>query len=574
MLWPRDAPAIRLQVVASLLLVALGKAILLIAPFFYKSIVDRLSAPGAIAVPVSLVVAYGLARLITQGVDDLRQLAFIRVAQRAIRLTAIDVFRHLHSLSLRFHLDRKTGGVAQIVGRGTVSIEFLAELVLFTLVPTILELIAVLVILAGGYSVGYALVTLATLATYLLLTIFGARRQVNLRRQTNRLDVHASVTAMDSLLNYETVKYFAAEEIETSRYDQARRAYERSAVSAKWVETLIGIGQAAALSVGAIAILLMAARDVSTGEITVGDFVLINAFLLQLYAPLEALANVYGGVRQAYTDAEAMLDLLAIAPEVRDAPDARALTVTHGHVTFENVVFDYDPRRRILDGVSFEIPPGHRVAIVGPSGGGKSTIARLLFRFYDVGRGKIAIDGQDIREVTQDSLRRAIGVVPQDTVLFNDSAAYNIGYGASGLAPGEIEGAARSARIHDAIEALPDGYESVVGERGLKLSGGEKQRVAIARVIIKAPPILIFDEATSALDSRTEAEIQASLDRLATARTALIIAHRLSTIADCDEILVLVAGRIVERGKHPDLIANKGIYAAMWRQQQRDRQKG
>lgn len=553
-----------------MLLVAAGKAVLLAAPFFYKRIVDTLSSPGIVAAPVLLVVAYGAARLVTQSVGELRQLAFIRVAQRAIRLTAIEVFRHLHSLSLRFHLDRKSGGVAQIVGRGTLSIEFLAELVLFTLIPTALELLAVLAILAAGYSLEYALIILTTLAVYLALTAIGAGVQVRLRRETNALDVQASIASMDSLLNYETVKYFAADDIEMERYDRSRRAYEQSAVRAKLAETLVGIGQAATLAVGAIAVLVLAARGVADGGMSVGDFVLINAFLLQLYAPLEALANVYGGVRQAYTDAEAMLDLLALPPEVRDAPDARELAITAGHISFKNVSFGYDPKRPILRDVSFDIPAGRRVAIVGASGSGKSTVARLLFRFYDVDCGSVAIDGQDVRKVTQDSLRRAIGVVPQDTVLFNETAAYNIAYGTPEMTAAMVEGVARAAHVHDAIERLPDGYASVVGERGLKLSGGEKQRIAIARVIAKSPPVLIFDEATSALDTRTEREILASLDRLAVARTTLVIAHRLSTVVDADEIVVLVAGRIAERGRHAELLAAGGVYAAMWRQQSRE----
>jgi ATP-binding cassette subfamily B protein len=570
LLWPDGDPKTRLLLVLSLLLVAAGKAVIIVAPFVYKRIVDILSGEGALTVPVSLILAYGLARLVSQGIDHVRQLTFVPVAQRATRVLAIEVFRHLHSLSLGFHLNRKSGGIGQIVGRGTVSIEFLAELILFSLVPAVIELVAVVTILAGKYSFRYAAVTLVTVAAYLAAAAFGTRRQVEVRRETNRLDVEASVRALDSLLNYETVKYFAAEEIELSRYEQARRAYEQAAIRAKLVETLVEAAKAVILAAGATVVILMAARDVASRQIGLGDFVMINAFLLQLYVPLELWATVYGGVRHAYTDAEMMLDLLSIPQEVRDAPDARPLVVTKGRVVFANVSFGYDPRRPILHDVSFEIPPGSSIAIVGESGSGKSTIARLLFRFYDVNGGKIMIDGQDIRTVTQDSLRRAIGVVPQDTVLFNADAAYNIGYGAAGADSRGIEAAARAARIHDSVVQFPDGYATVVGERGLKLSGGEKQRIAIARVFLKNPPILILDEATSAVDSRTEREIESRLEQVATGRSTLVIAHRLSTIVRADEILVLAGGRIVERGAHEELLKLDGLYASMWHRQRRD----
>jgi ATP-binding cassette subfamily B protein len=568
LLWPRHDLRTRALLALSLLLVAAGKALLLAGPFFYKRIIDSLSAPYA-AVPVALVAAYGIATFVSQSVDQLRQLAFAPVAQRATRLLFTDVFRHLHTLSLRFHLDRESGGIAQIVSRGTASIEFLAELILFSLLPSLFEAAAVVAILSGAFSFTYAAVTVGALAVYLAVTIAGSRTEIALRRRTNALDVEASVRAFDSLINYETVKYFAAEAAEMERYAEARRAYERSAVRAKLVETMVEVSKSIVLAGGAIGVVLLAARDLAGRSITVGDFVMINAYLLQLYAPVQVWATVYGGARQAYADSEMLIDLLAIEPEVADSPEARCLDVGPGRIRFENVSFGYDPRRRVLHDISFEIPPGRRVALVGPSGSGKSTVARLLFRFYDVGRGRITIDGQDIRSVTLESLRRAIGVVPQDTVLFNASAAYNIAYGTTGAEDADILAAARAASLDRTFEQLPDGYGTIVGERGLKLSGGEKQRIAIARVIMKSPPILVLDEATSALDTHTERDIQARLEALSIDRSTLVIAHRLSTIADADEILVLSDGRIVERGRHDELIPRRGVYASMWESQQR-----
>ena len=568
-LWPRDAPDLRVRVVAALALLAGAKVINIAVPFLYKHAVDTLSGKyGLVTVPVMLILAYGAARVCTQGFNELRDAVFAKVEQRAIRRLALSTFRHLHSLSLRFHLDRRTGGLARAVGRGTQAIDFLLTFILFNIVPTVVEILIVCGILWRLYDWQFAAVTFATIAVYIGFTFAMTDWRVRFRQEMNSRDTEANTNAVDSLINYETVKYFANEEHEAQRYDRSLQAYERAAVRSETTLALLNVGQGIIIACGLIGVMLLAALGVAEQRMTVGDFVLVNTYLIQLYLPLNFLGMVYRNIKQSLADLEQMLALLKEAPEIVDRQGAPALAARQGAVAFRQVDFRYDPRRSILEDIDFTIKPGETVAIVGSSGAGKSTIARLLFRFYDVDAGAIEIDGQDIREVTQDSLRRAIGVVPQDTVLFNDTVLYNIAYGRPGASRAEIEAAARFARIHDFVIGLPDGYDTMVGERGLKLSGGEKQRVAIARVILKAPEILIFDEATSALDTKTEREIQASLAEVAAGRTTLIIAHRLSTIVDADQILVLDAGHIVERGHHRELLARDGLYAAMWARQQ------
>jgi len=571
-LWPRDSIELRVRVVLAMALLIAGKLVNITVPLFYKQAVDALSGAGTagavIAVPVGLILAYGLARLTSQGFNELRNGVFAKVAQRAVRRIALSAFRHIHSLSLRFHLDRRTGGLARAVERGIAGIEFLLSFMLFNVIPTLFEILVVSAILWRLYNWQFAAVTLATIVTYIGFTFIITDWRVRFRREMNERNSEANTKSVDSLLNYETVKYFANEEHEAQRYDRALQAYERAAVKSETTLALLNVGQGGIIASGLIGIMLLAGQGVAAGAMTVGDFVLVNTYLIQLYMPLNFLGMVYRNIKQSLTDIEQMMGLLKIRPEIEDRPGAPALAVKRGMVAFRNVDFRYDPRREILRDVDFAVPPGARVAIVGPSGAGKSTIARLLFRFYDVSDGAIEIDGQDIRDVTQDSLRRAIGVVPQDTVLFNDTIYYNIAYGRPGAGRAEIEEAARLAHIHDFIAALPDGYQTMVGERGLKLSGGEKQRVAIARVILKAPKILVFDEATSALDTKTEREIQASLAEVAAGHTTLAIAHRLSTVVDADQILVIEAGRIVERGHHRELLARGGVYAEMWARQQ------
>jgi ABC-type transport system involved in Fe-S cluster assembly fused permease/ATPase subunit len=569
LLWPAGEAGLKLRVVAAMALIVLAKLVNVAVPMIYKRAVDALSGHvGAVTiVPTALIIAYGLARVGAQASGELRELVFARVAQRAIRLIALDVFKHLHALSLRFHLDRQTGGLSRAVERGTVGIEYLLSFTLFNILPTLLEIALVAGVLWRFYSANLAVATLGTIVCYIAFTIGVTQWRVRFRREMNERDSDANTKAVDSLLNYETVKYFANEAHEAGRFDTAKRAYENAAIRSQTTLSMLNIGQGVIIAGGLIAVMVMAGGGVADGRMTVGDFVLVNSYLLQLYAPLNILGMVYRNIKQSLTDVEAMYRLLAEPAEVEDRPGAPALAVTGGRIVFDRVSFAYDPRRPILEDVSFEVPPGRKVAIVGPSGGGKSTIARLLFRFYDVGAGAITIDGQDLRAVTQESLRRAIGVVPQDTVLFNDSIYYNIAYGRPEARATEVEDAARLAQIHEFITRLPDGYRSQVGERGLKLSGGEKQRVAIARVILKDPHILIFDEATSALDSHTEQEIQASLRTVSVERSTLVIAHRLSTIIDADEILVLEAGRIVERGRHDVLLGHGGAYAAMWARQ-------
>jgi ABC-type transport system involved in Fe-S cluster assembly fused permease/ATPase subunit len=572
-LWPRDSVELRARVVLALALLVAGKLVNITVPLFYKAAVDALSGPGAaaaglIAVPIGVILAYGLARVLSQGFNELRNAVFAKVGQRAVRRIALTAFRHIHSLSLRFHLERRTGGLARAVERGIAGIEFLLSFMLFNVVPTLFEITIVCAILWRLYNWAFAAVTLGAIVTYIAFTFIITDWRVRFRREMNERNSESNTKAVDSLLNYETVKYFANETHEADRYDRALHAYERAAVKSETTLAVLNVGQGVIIASGLIGVMILAAQGVAAGQMTVGDFVLVNTYLLQLYTPLNFLGMVYRNIKQSLTDLEQLMGLLKIQPEIEDQPGAPALTVPGGAVAFRHVDFRYDPRRRILGDVDFVVPPGGSVAIVGPSGAGKSTIARLLFRFYDVSAGTIEIDGQDIREVTQDSLRRAIGVVPQDTVLFNDTIYYNIGYGRPGASRAEIEEAARLARIHDFIAGLPDGYQTMVGERGLKLSGGEKQRVAIARVILKSPRILIFDEATSALDTRTEREIQASLAEVAAGHTTLLIAHRLSTVVDADQILVLEDGRIVERGHHPELLARGGVYAAMWARQQ------
>ena len=573
-LWPRDSFELRARVVLAVAFLLAGKLVNIYVPLLYKHAVDALSPSNAvITVPIALIVTYGVARVMSQGFNELRNAVFAKVSQRAIRQLALRAFRHVHALSLRYHLERRTGGLSRAIERGTAGIDFLLSFMLFNVVPTLFEILLVCGILWRLFNWTFAAVTLATIVLYISFTFSITDWRVRFRREMNERNSEANTKAVDGMLNFETVKYFANEEHEAQRYDAALQAYERAAVKSETTLTLLNLGQGMIIAAGLVGIMTLAARGVAAAEMTVGDFVLVNAYLIQLYTPLNFLGMVYRNIKQSLTDLEQMLELLAVKPEIEDRPGAPALIVGRGVVAFRRVDFRYDVRRPILSDVDFRVPPGAQVAIVGPSGAGKSTLARLLFRFYDVDAGSIEIDGQDIREVTQESLRRAIGVVPQDTVLFNDTIYYNIAYGRPGATRADVEEAARHAHIHDFITALPDGYRTTVGERGLKLSGGEKQRVAIARVVLKAPKILVFDEATSALDTKTEREIQASLAEISADRTTLIIAHRLSTIVEADQILVLDNGRIVERGDHRELLAHGRVYAAMWARQQEAAQR-
>ena len=569
-LWPRGALEMRVRVVVAIGFLIAAKAVNVYVPIFYKQAVDTLGAGAAAALvlPLGLIVAYAVTRVLAVAFGELRDFVFARVAQRAVRAVALQVFNQLHRLALRFHLDRQTGGLSRAIERGTRGIEFLLSFMLFNVLPTLLEILMVSAILWVLYDVWYALVTLVTIGSYIAFTLLFTEWRIQFRRRMNEADSTANTKAIDSLLNYETVKYFGNEAHEARRFDQALRVYEGAAVKSKTTLSTLNIGQGVIIGLGLALVMIMAGRGVVAGSMTLGDFVLVNSYLVQLYLPLNFLGFVYREIKQSLVDMEAMFGILDVQMEVRDAPGAGPLQVNGGEIVFEGVDFGYDSRRPILEDISFTVPAGGTVAIVGPSGAGKSTISRILFRFYDVDHGTVTIDGQDIRQVTQASLRAAIGIVPQDTVLFNDTVYYNIAYGRPGATPSEVEQAARLARIHDTVQSLPDGYNARVGERGLKLSGGEKQRVAIARTMLKGPRILLFDEATSALDTHTEKEIQASLREVSRGRTTLVIAHRLSTIVDADEILVMDAGRIVERGRHAELLTRGGRYAAMWAKQQ------
>ncbi len=572
-LWPADAPALRRRVAVALALVALAKVVTLAMPFAYKGAIDRM-APGlepAAGLAMALVVAYAGARFGGVLFDNLRNAIFEKVGQEAGRRLADDVFVHLHRLSLRFHLDRRTGAVTKIVERGTKSIDTMLYFLLFNIAPTVLELLAVCAIFLVKFGPGLVAATLAMVALYIWFTRFVTEWRNQLRRDMVDMDTGAVAHAVDSLLNFETVKYFGAEEREARRYGTAMRRYAKAAVKSENSLAWLNIGQSLITNLMMGGAMAYTVWGWSRGQFSTGDVVLVNTLLSQLFRPLDLLGMVYRTIRQGLIDMEAMYKLIDTETEVADAPGAPALQVAGGAVRFDAVRFGYDPEREILHGVSFAVPAGKTLAIVGPSGAGKSTIARILFRFYDIQGGTVSIDGQDIAAVTQASLRAAIGIVPQDMVLFNDTVGYNIGYGREGASQDEIEAAAKAASIHDFIMSLPQGYDTRVGERGLKLSGGEKQRVAIARTLLKDPPVLVLDEATSALDSRTETEIQTVLRDISRKRTTLVVAHRLSTVVDADEIIVLDAGRIVERGRHADLVRADGLYATMWARQATER---
>ena len=556
------------RVLLALAFLALAKVANVGVPLVLKEVIDSLSGPPQLLVlPLALLAAYGLLRLGNSLFGELRDVVFAKVLQRSIRRVALKVFEHLHALSLRFHLERQTGGMSRDIERGTAGIRFLLNFMLFNILPTLFEMGLVTVILLIRYDAGYALVTLGTILVYITFTLVITEWRMIFRRTMNEMDSKANTRAIDSLLNYETVKYFGAEAREAARYDRSMAAYEQASIKSYTSLAVLNAGQAVIFTLALTACMVMAVLDVAGGTKTVGHFVMVNALMLQLFIPLNFMGMVYREIKQALTDIERMMDVLSEAPEVADHPGARPLEVKGGTIRFEDVKFHYDPERPILEGLSFEVPAGRMVAIVGPSGAGKSTVSRILLRFYDVAGGRVTIDGQDIRDVTQTSLRAALGVVPQDTVLFNDTIYYNILYGRPDASEEEVRQAARMAQIDAFISTLPEGYRTMVGERGLKLSGGEKQRVAIARTILKGPPILLLDEATSALDSHTEKEIQDALDQVVRNRTTVVIAHRLSTIVNADNILVLDAGRLVEQGTHAELIAKGGLYASLWNRQ-------
>jgi ABC-type transport system involved in Fe-S cluster assembly fused permease/ATPase subunit len=578
-IWPSDRADLKTRVIGSLLLLLAAKLATVAVPFTFKWATDALAGQGSapiaasdwllwvVAAPVAMTIAYGGMRILMAALTQLRDGLFAKVAMHAVRRLAYRTFVHMHELSLRFHLERKTGGLTRVLERGRNGIETIVRMVILQLSPTIIELVFIVVVLMWQFDWRYVVVISITVAVYMTYTYHATEWRIGIRRKMNDSDTDANVKAIDSLLNYETVKYFSAEEREAARYDKAMARYEDASVSAYTSLAVLNAGQAVIFTIGLAAVMVMCAFEIKSGSKTVGDFVLINAMMIQLYQPLNFMGMVYREIKQAITDIEIMFSILTREPEIKDATNAPQLKVESGTIRFENVRFSYEPARPILKGISFEVPAGKTVAVVGPSGAGKSTISRLLFRFYDLSGGHILIDNQDIAKVTQKSLRQAIGMVPQDTVLFNDTIRYNIRYGRWEATDAEVEEAARLAQIDPLIRIAPKGYETEVGERGLKLSGGEKQRVAIARTILKGPPILVLDEATSALDSHTEKEIQDALERVSRNRTTLVIAHRLSTIVGADEIIVLDGGEIVERGTHHALLAKNGLYASMWNRQ-------
>ena len=574
-MWPSERTDLKMRVVWATVYLLLSKVILLGVPYFFKWSTDalngKLDAPGILPEfmlgALMLVVAYNVARLVQWGLNQLRDAMFASVGQYAVRQLAYKTFVHLHRLSLRFHLERRTGGLSRVIERGTKGIETIVRFTILNTAPTLIEFVLTAAIFWWGYGFSYLGVTALTVWIYIWFTIRASDWRINIRRDMNDSDTDANTKAIDSLLNFETVKYFGNEEMEARRFDQSMARYETSATQVWTSLGWLNFGQGVIFGIGTLVMMLMSAIAVQNGTQTIGDFVFINALLMQLSIPLNFIGFVYREIRQGLTDIEQMFDLLEVDAEIVDKPGAKDLVVSAGAIAFRDVHFAYDPSRPILKGISFEVPAGHTVAVVGPSGAGKSTISRLLYRFYDVQQGSITIDGQDVRDVTQKSLRAVIGMVPQDTVLFNDTIAYNIRYGRPSATDAEVEQAAEIAQIGDFIRTLPEGYRSMVGERGLKLSGGEKQRVAIARTILKSPPILILDEATSALDTHTEQEIQAALDMVSKNRTTLVIAHRLSTVVNADEIIVLKDGIIAERGRHADLLDEGGLYAQMWNRQ-------
>jgi ABC-type transport system involved in Fe-S cluster assembly fused permease/ATPase subunit len=578
-IWPADRRDLQARVMLAMVLLLLAKLATIAVPFTFKWATDALAGQGSapfaasswmvwvFAAPIVMTIAYGGMRVLMALLTQVRDGIFAKVAMNAVRRLAYLTFEHMHQLSLRFHLERKTGGLTRVLERGRNAIETIVRMVIMQLVPTVIELGLIIAVLLYQFDWRYVVVILATVTCYMVFTYYATEWRIGIRRKMNDSDTDANVKAIDSLLNYETVKYFSAEEREAQRYDRSMARYEDASVKAYTSLAVLNAGQATIFTIGLAAVMVLCASGIQQGTNTVGDFVMINAMMIQLYQPLNFMGMVYREIKQALIDIEAMFGILGREPEIEDKPDAKPLKVSDGMIRFEDVAFAYEPARPILKGLSFAVPAGRTIAIVGPSGAGKSTISRLLFRFYDVTGGRISIDGQDIRDITQTSLRAAIGMVPQDTVLFNDTIRYNIRYGRWEATDAEVEEAARLAQIDRFINMSPKGYETEVGERGLKLSGGEKQRVAIARTILKAPPILLLDEATSALDSHTEKEIQDALERVSRNRTTLVIAHRLSTIVGADEIIVLDHGVIAERGTHRELLVKGGLYASMWNRQ-------